>query len=192
MFIFFHFTLRETRHFCKKNIFIEMDDYNGVDRLLFFEQYLKRLRFVPIIFPFMRCFSRSEKEDFFKETLERLLSTTLELPFVEECRKLYIKERKPKKSGKCFGAPLNMYQFERLDPLIQTIRIDIHKEGLFRYRLLPPLIFPSEITLFKENPKSKAYFVESQERRQEKKSFEEFSTRAKNLQRKSTSTTLAT
>ncbi|CBY33846.1 unnamed protein product [Oikopleura dioica] len=95
-----------------------MDDYNGVDRLLFFEQYLKRLR--------------SEKEDFFKETLERLLSTTLELPFVEECRKLYIKERKPKKSGKCFGAPLNMYQFERLDPLIQTIRIDIHKEGLFR------------------------------------------------------------
>ena len=100
------------------DFYLEMDETDGIERLIFFEQYLKKLR--------------SEREDFFKETLERVLSTCLDIPFVEDCRKLYIKKRKGKKSGKVFGAALNNYQLARIQPLINTIRNEIHREGVFR------------------------------------------------------------
>ena len=77
-----------------------MDENDGIERLIFFEQYLKKLK--------------NEKEDFFKETLERVLSTCLDIPFVEDCRKLYIKKKKSKKVGKVFGATLNNYQLARI------------------------------------------------------------------------------
>ena len=55
-----------------------MDDSENVERLIFFEQYLFKLK--------------SEKAEFFNEIVERLLSQHLELPFVEDCRKLFVKE----------------------------------------------------------------------------------------------------
>jgi len=97
---------------------LNMDDSENVERLIFFEQYLFKLK--------------SEKAEYFNEIVERLLSQHLELPFVEDCRKLFVKQKKTKKTGKVFGAHLNNYQLARIQPLVITIRDRIESEGIFR------------------------------------------------------------
>ena len=64
--------------------------------------------------------------------MERILSKQLDIPFVEECRKLFTKQKKLKKSGKVFGASLQNYQLARIQPLVITIRDQIESEGIFR------------------------------------------------------------
>lgn len=95
-----------------------MDDSENVDRLIFFEQYLIKLK--------------SEHTEHYHEIVERILSKQLDIPFVEECRKLFTKQKKLKKNGKVFGSSLQNYQLARIQPLVITIRDQIESEGIFR------------------------------------------------------------
>lgn len=74
----------------------------------------------------------SKHTEYYHEIVERILSKQLDIPFVEECRKLFTKQKKLKKNGKVFGSSLQNYQLARIQPLVITIRDQIESEGIFR------------------------------------------------------------